>query len=222
MSVLEQPVKLLIISALIYFLSACESTPPPPPEEGSASVSFTVDCVQLVCTVDASLTISGSDDLDSLLCDMGDGNQVDLLTLEVIYDYTYAAPGIYDITCSAQSTESKTDSDTVTKNVDGVLVNAGVDQTVSSSTIVTLDGSLSEDTTGNPINLYRWVNMETNIPALNIVNSDTVAPTFFAPEESNTKTYRVRLTVSIDNGANFSESSDIVEITVIPAGMSDL
>ncbi len=223
MSYFNVPIKLLIISAFVYLLGACESTPPAV-AEGTVNVSFTVDCVQLVCTVDVSSTINGSDTLDSLLCDMGDGNQVDPLTLETIFDYTYAAPSFYDITCTAQSSGNggKTDSATVSKNVDGVLINAGPDQVVSSGTTVTLDGSASEAIAGSPITTYRWRNIDANFPRLTLVNADTVNPTFLAPRRTDTRNYRVSLRVSIDGGENFSDNVDFVDIRVIPGGGSDL
>ena len=216
------PTYLMLVLVTLPF--GCSSTDSDNDEEDNeeVNVAFSVDCDLLICEVDVSNTISGSDRLSSVLCSMGDGNQVDPINqLEIVYEYTYSAPGSYDITCTALNEGGDQDSNTVSIRIDGISVDAGSDQIVTSSTEVTLDGSQSEDTTGNPINLYRWTNLETNIPRLTIINSDTVNPTFTAPEESGTKTYKIRLRVSIDSGVSFSENSDIVEIEVIPASQTD-
>ena len=212
----------IFIIGFVSLLSGCGLTNKEP-EENAVVVAFSVSCDLLVCHMDVSETLSSSDTLSSLLCDMGDGNQVDPINqLEIVYDYTYAAPGSYDITCSAQNNDGDQDSHSIFVNIDGIFVDAGPNQTTVSERSVTLDGSLSEDTTGNTINLYRWTNIESNIPRLTIVNPETVNPTFVAPFVLTTKIYKIRLEVSIDNGINFSESSDIVDVTVIPPGESDL
>jgi len=219
---------LITLASLVYLLAACEVTPPPPPEEGAVVVDFSVDCELLVCTVDASLTVSKSDTLSSILCDMGDGSQIDLMTLEIIFDHTYSAPGSYDITCSAANEDGNSDSDIVSINVDGLLVNAGPDQTVNESTTVTLDGSQSEDTTfattGNVINRYKWTVFDSNPVGgfIGFSSAESANPTFVAPSNQNTVNYQIRLRVSVDNGVSFSENFDDVEITVIPGGGGDL
>lgn len=118
MLLIKLPVNLLIIGVLIYFLSACEGGPAD--ADKPVNVSFSVECVQRVCTVDIQETLNDSGILDSMLCDMGDGNQVDALSLGPVYDYTYAAPGTYDITCRAENiSRSITARDTISVNVVG-------------------------------------------------------------------------------------------------------
>jgi hypothetical protein len=210
--------------SLVYLLTGCESTSSPP-AEGVAVSSFDVECAMLVCSVDASLSVSQSDDLSSLVCDMGDGNPpIDLLTLEVVFDYTYSTPGSYDITCDVENTVGKRASSTVTVTADELVVNAGPDQTVSDGVTVTLDGSLSDDTNGGTINRYKWTNLPTNRLLLALTNPDSANPTFVAPFDLGgaTVVYKFRLLVSIDDGVSYSNTSDIVEITVVPAGGSDL
>ena len=215
---------LIFIIGFVYLLSGCGTTNQEP-EENAVVVAFSVSCDLLVCHMDVSETLSASDTLNSLLCDMGDGNQVNPINqLEIVYDYTYAAPGSYDITCTAMNTDGNQDSLTTAVNVDGILVNAGPDQTAVTEQIVTLDGSLSEDTTGNSqINYYRWTYLDNNLdrPAIGDSNTaNTVNPTFVAP--FSPQTLRIRLEVSVDNGVSFSGSSDVVDITVIQAGGTDL
>jgi len=131
---IKLPIKLLLIGALTYFISACGG---PADADKPVNVSFSVECVQRVCTVDIQDTFNDSGILDSVLCDMGDGNQLDILLLGAVYDYTYATPATYDITCRAENLKGRTDSDTVSVNVVGsdVLDNGGGTQTVSGSSI---------------------------------------------------------------------------------------
>jgi hypothetical protein len=220
MSKIRKPYFLITLSAFIYLLIGCGSTSSPP-DDGEVVVKFVTDCELLVCSIDASTTVSSSDTLSSLLCDMGDGNQIDLLTLETIFDHTYAAPGSYDITCSAEGVDGAKDSATETVNIDGLLVNAGPDQTVSANTLVTLDGSASEDSTfpetGNVINRYKWTNFKTTPVAsfLSFTNPTSANPTFTPPDTVATVKYEIRLRVSVDDGATYSDNADYIEITVI-------
>ncbi|AXI10952.1 IPT/TIG domain protein [Oceanobacillus sp. 143] len=84
-----------------------------------------------------------------------------------------------------------------------VSANAGSDQTVIFGTAVTLDGTAS---TG-PITSYQWVQLSG--PTVTLVNADTAAPSFIAPE--TTSTFVFQLTVEGEGGP----SSDTVSIEVI-------
>ncbi len=218
--------QLFMLPPLFYLLTGCGGSLV---EEGDVVADFDVTCNQLVCSVNASSSIGKSDILSSLSCDMGDGSpQIDLLALEVVFDYTYASPGSYDITCNAANEDGNADSYTLNVNIDGLLVEAGPNQTVPEGVTVTLDGSQSEDTsfptTGNIINRYQWSLVDTTPPGttFTITNSDSVNPTFVAPSNPNTTTFQILLRVSIDDGVSFSENFDTVDITVIPGGGSDL
>ena len=119
-----KPPNLLLIGALAYLLSACEgsSAPSSPEDDSVVVVSFSVDCVQLDCTVNILPTLVGSDSLSSLVCEMGDGGQYDVFAGAGPYSdfsYTYAAPANYDITCRAESPDATADSDTISVNVVG-------------------------------------------------------------------------------------------------------
>lgn len=216
---------LVALASLIYLLTGCGVTDGKTEE---VSVSFTADCELLVCNIDASETLSGSDTLSSVLCDMGDDNTIDILQLGAVFNHAYIAPSSYTITCSAENSNGNNQSNSIIVSVDGLLADAGPDQTVSASSSVTLDGSLSEDTTvnttGNVINRYQWINFN-SVPArqqLSITNPELVNPTFVAPDDSVTVVYSFSLHVSVDDGVSFSKNQDVVEITVIPAGASDL
>ena len=213
---------LITLASFTYLLSGCGGSLV---EEGDVVASFSVTCEQLVCSVDARASVSRSDTLSVLSCDMGDDSlPIDLLSLETIFDYTYAAPGSYEITCNAENSDGRSASDTSTVVVDGLLVNAGPDQTVIEGSTVTLDGSQSEDTsfasTGNEINRYQWELVDVTPAGTNftIINPASANPTFVAPSNPLSTTFRLRLRVSIDDGVSFSAASDVVDITVIPSG----
>ncbi len=209
---------LTTLASFTYLLSGCGGSLV---EEDDVVANFSVTCEQLACNVDARTSISRSDTLSVLNCEMGDDSMpIDLLSQETIFDYTYAAPGSYEITCNAENSDGKSASATTTVVVDGLLVNAGPDQTVNEGITVTLDGSQSEDTTGNEINRYKWelVNTTPAGAGFTIINSTSANPTFVAPSNPVSTTFRIRLRASIDDGVSFSETSDVVDITVIPVG----
>jgi len=211
---------LITLASFTYLLSGCDE---PGIEMKAIVVSFNVTCEQLVCRVNASDSVTRSDTLSVLDCEMGDGSlPIDLLSSErSIFDYTYAAPGSYEITCNAENRDgSKSASDTTTVVVGGVVVNAGQGRTVSEGSTVRLDGSQSKGTTFTEINRYQWelINITPAGTGFTIINPASASPTFVAPSNPVITTFRLRLRVSIDDGVSFSEAYDEVDITVIPSG----
>ncbi|RFU61431.1 PKD domain-containing protein [Peribacillus glennii] len=90
----------------------------------------------------------------------------------------------------------------------GVLANAGQDQTVMAGSQVTLNGTNS---TG-PITSYHWIQLSGT--PVSIVNSETAAPSFTAPQTPETLTFQ--LTVEGEGGP----STDTVSISVVESAPS--
>ena len=86
------------------------------------------------------------------------------------------------------------------------IANAGTDQSVNEGTTVTLDGSASSDSDGNPIS-YQWI-----APSEISLNSTSLAsPSFSAPEVSANTDYTFYLVVS---DGYLNSPTDEVHITV--------
>jgi len=91
--------------------------------------------------------------------------------------------------------------------MEGLIADAGDDQTVDASTTVTLDGSGSINTDGDII-AYFWE--QTGGQAVNLDDEESAITSFVAPDVSSTLSFD--LTVYDENG---DESSDSVSITVL-------
>ena len=87
---------------------------------------------------------------------------------------------------------------------------AGVDQTVETGDIVSLDGSGSSDPDGT-IATYQWA--QTTGPAVALSNEDRATTSFVAPGVDTDTTLVFRLTVTDNDGAT---ASDDVSVTVQP------
>tara|TARA_B100000676_G_scaffold38425_2_gene36310 strand:+ start:1751 stop:3424 length:1674 start_codon:yes stop_codon:yes gene_type:complete len=91
--------------------------------------------------------------------------------------------------------------------VEGLVANAGSDQTVDAGSQVSLDGSGSINTNGD-VAAYFWE--QTSGVAVNLDDEESMSPSFTAPNESTTLNFD--LTVYDLDG---NESTDSVTITVI-------
>ena len=89
----------------------------------------------------------------------------------------------------------------------GPVANAGPDQTVTSGSLVTLDGSASEGS----ISSYAWT--QTSGPAVALVNANTAVATFNAPFVASAVTLTFQLTV-VDQSNQ--ADTDTTSVTVQP------
>lgn len=90
------------------------------------------------------------------------------------------------------------------------IAHAGTDQSVSSGTIVTLDGSASSDPDGDDLT-YTWT--QSSGPSVSLSNPTVAQPTFTAPIVNATATMIFELTAADPHGG---ASTDSVTITVNP------
>jgi hypothetical protein len=90
------------------------------------------------------------------------------------------------------------------------IVNAGADQTVNVGDSVTLDGSRSSDSDGNIVS-YLWKQIAG--PTIVLKNSNTVSPSFTAPDVTSDTKMTFDLTAKDDKGAT-SSKSDSVDVIV--------
>jgi len=102
--------------------------------------------------------------------------------------------------------------DTVMVTVQNVnqlpVANAGVDQAVNESSIVSLDGSASSDSDGTIIS-YSWI--QTSGPAVTLSGAGTATPGFTAPAVTVDTSVTFELTVTDNDGGN---ATDSVVITI--------
>ncbi|HZF14536.1 MAG TPA: hypothetical protein VE046_01210 [Steroidobacteraceae bacterium] len=122
------------------------------------------------------------------------------------------ASTIYTLTCDGDG-GSASASATVTFRA-GINVpptaNAGLDQTVLSSAVVTLNGGGSSDDA--VISLYTWT--QTAGPAVTLTGNPGIAITFVAPTVATATVVTISLVVTDDEGA--VSAPDTVSITVNP------
>lgn len=111
----------------------------------------------------------------------------------------------------------ETTSDMATINfptpLEGLIANAGSDQTVDAGSVVILDGSGSVNTDGDII-AYLWE--QTSGIAVNLDDEETMTTTFIAPDESTVLEFDLTV-YDVDE----NESNDSVSITVL-ASAGDL
>src|SRR5690606_4393335 len=92
------------------------------------------------------------------------------------------------------------------------VADAGDDATVEGCTVVTLDGSGSNDPDSGPMPLsYSWT--QTAGPAVTLASAGTASPSFEAPNVGSSTEVTFELTVS-DSAAM---STDSVTITITPS-----
>ncbi|GEM_PF-6123570 len=85
------------------------------------------------------------------------------------------------------------------------VANAGTDQTVKVSDVVTLDGSASSDEDNDKLT-YKWVVASGNPIAINLSANNAAKPTFTAPVTKGTYTF----TLIVNDGKADSKSDDVI------------
>jgi len=90
---------------------------------------------------------------------------------------------------------------------------AGVDQRVSSGSLVTLNASASTDMNGNEtIKTYQWIQTKGESVTLNDNNTST--PTFIAPSVENKGILTFQVTVTDENGLSAISSVNIIVLAL--------
>ena len=124
---------------------------------------------------------------------------------------TVAGTYVWSLTVSDGSLTSAVDTVTVTV-LASPTADAGVDQAVTTGTVVTLDGSGSLNPNVGTSLTYAWV--KTSGPAVSLSSSSVVKPTFTA---SAVGTYVFELRVSV--GSVVTSTADVVTVTVSDAAI---
>ena len=103
---------------------------------------------------------------------------------------------------------SAPDEVVITAENQAPVADAGLDQTVSSLALVTLDGSASSDPDGDLPLTYLWV--QTSGPTVTLSDPGAVAPTFTAPTTQATLTF----TLVVTDSQGLASAPDEVSVTV--------
>ncbi|MCL4303694.1 MAG: VCBS repeat-containing protein [Anaerolineae bacterium] len=90
---------------------------------------------------------------------------------------------------------STPDTIIVTVNNQAPVADAGNDQSVNTSSLVTLDGSISSDPDGDTPLTYAW--SQIGGPAVSLSNAATASPGFFAPSDPAVLTFSLTVTDSL-------------------------
>jgi hypothetical protein len=149
------------------------------------------------------------------------GTTTQFITIAVVGDTTYEVTETFTVTLSGASSATISDPQGVGTILNddtnlAPIANAGPDQTVFVSTLVTLDGSASTDTDGHLPLAYRW----TQTSGTPIVLSSNIIsrPTFTAPTLPTVLTFQLIVTDTV--GA--PSAADTVVVTVTDRAIAGL
>jgi len=218
----------LFFSTLIVFIAlsliGCPQSPKTEDEgddgnDEALTSRLSVTCDALICSVDTSDSYIVNSDIAAHTCNMDDGNEINILTSESIYDYTYSASGVYTISCTVTDNNNVSDTTSKTVSAGDVVANAGSDQSVNAGDLVYLDGSASTVTPGAGIT-YIWIRR--SHVSLPIILDDRTAerPSFIAPTESYGQTMKFSLVVS--DGIIASDPDDVLIFVNASSSNTDL
>ena len=175
----------------------------------------------ILVTLDGSAsedTDNGTLSYDWQLSETSGDNQITVTSIELDTTEpskpTFTAPEVNsDTNLTFQLTVSDDDG---ASDIDSVIIsinnapsaNAGINQEVDESVVVTLDGSISSDTDDGTL-FYDWQLSETSgdtSVSITLENNTTAKPTFTAPEVNADTNLTFQLTVSDDDGASDIDS----------------
>jgi len=116
------------------------------------------------------------------------------------------------------TTPSATASDPPAPANQEPVADAGVDQAVSAGSMVTLDGSASQDPDGS-ISTYQWTQIGGQTVALE--NADTASASFYAPDVSSSETLTFQIEVIDPYGLSAVATCQVTVVPVTQPGSSD-